>query len=133
MEDFEEKKQVLSENLEEKVSKIWSETDADVKNMYENSASSFLVGKAKGVITRYYSTNLNSVCATPPPQYFMLPPVTEHVSLLGKSLRRNMARASGGANNTHPLSCVWGRGTNGKDLVFWYHSRLVKTLFALLL
>ena len=76
MEDFEEKKQVLSENLEEKVSKIWSEMDADVKNMYENSASSFLVGKAKGVITRYYGTNLNSVCATPPPpppQYFMLP------------------------------------------------------------
>ena len=34
-----------------------------------------------------------SVCA---PQYVMLPPVTEHVSLHNKSLCKNIARASGG-------------------------------------
>ena len=43
----------------------------------------------------------------------MLPPVTEHVSIHGKSLCKNMARASGGANNMHPLN--WGGSTNGKD------------------
>ena len=32
----------------------------------------------------------------PPPQYVMLPPVTEHVSLHSKSLCKNIARASGG-------------------------------------
>ena len=31
-----------------------------------------------------------------PPQYVMLPPVTEHVSLHSKSLCKNIARASGG-------------------------------------
>ena len=36
--------------------------------------------------------------ATPPP------PVTEHVSLHGISLCKNIARASGGANNMRPLS-----------------------------
>ena len=34
-----------------------------------------------------------------PPQYVMLPPVTEHVSLHDKTIYRNMVRASGGANN----------------------------------
>ena len=33
-------------------------------------------------------------------------PVTEHVSLHSKSLCENITRASGGANNIHPLS--WG-------------------------
>ena len=51
-----------------------------------------------------------SVCA---PQYVMRPPVTEHVPLHSNSLRKNMACASGGANNMRPLS--WGGGTNGKD------------------
>ena len=37
-----------------------------------------------------------SVCAPPPPQYVMLPPVREHVSLHTKSLCKNMARASRG-------------------------------------
>ena len=46
-----------------------------------------------------------------PPQYVMLPPVTEHVSLHSKSLCKNIARL-GVANNMHPVS--WG-GTNGKD------------------
>ena len=40
-----------------------------------------------------------SVCA--PHQH---PPITEHVSLHSKSIRKNMARASGGANNMHPKS-----------------------------
>ena len=31
-----------------------------------------------------------------PPQYVLLPPVTEHVSLHSKSLCKNIARASGG-------------------------------------
>ena len=45
----------------------------------------------------------------PPP-----PPVTEHVPLKSKSLCKNMARASGGANNMRPLS--WGEGgTNVTD------------------
>ena len=39
------------------------------------------------------------------PQY-VLPPVIEHVSLPVKSVDKNMARASGGANNMHPLSCA---------------------------
>ena len=38
----------------------------------------------------------------------------EHVLLHGKSLSNKMARASGGANNMHPLSL--GRDTNGKDI-----------------
>ena len=48
-----------------------------------------------------------------PPQFVMLPSVTEHVPLHAKSLCKNIARASGCANNMHPLS--WGGGTNGKD------------------
>ena len=51
----------------------------------------------------------------PPPQYVMRPPVTEHVPLHSKSLCKNMARASGGANNMLcamlPLS--WGGGGGG--------------------
>ena len=52
----------------------------------------------------------------PPPPVRYAPPVTEHVPLLiSKSLCKNKARASGGANNIRPLS--WGGGgTNGKDL-----------------
>ena len=34
------------------------------------------------------------------PQYVMRPPFIEHVPLHSKSLRKNMARASGGANNS---------------------------------
>ena len=41
----------------------------------------------------------------------MLPPITKHVSLHGKSLCKYIARASGGANNMHPLN--WG--TKGND------------------
>ena len=41
----------------------------------------------------------------PPSQYLLLSPFTEHVPLHRKSLRENMARVSGGANNMHPLSC----------------------------
>ena len=40
----------------------------------------------------------------PPVRY--APPVTEQVSLHSKSLCKNTARASGGANNMHPQS--WG-------------------------
>ena len=46
----------------------------------------------------------------------MRPPVTEHVPLHSKLLCKNIARASGGANNMRPLS--WG-GTNGKDPNFY--------------
>ena len=55
----------------------------------------------------------------PPPPVRYAPLVTEHVSLHSKSLCKNMARASGGANNMRPLSfgggVGWGGGTNGKD------------------
>ena len=50
-----------------------------------------------------------SVCA---PKFFMHPQVTDHVSLHSKSLSKIIARASGGANNMHPIS---RGGTNGKD------------------
>ena len=42
----------------------------------------------------------------PPPPSTLCPPppVTEHVSLHCKSVCKNMARASGGAKNMHPLS-----------------------------
>ena len=42
-------------------------------------------------------------------------PVREQVPLNSKSLYKNFARASGGANNMHPLSGGGGGGTNGKD------------------
>ena len=45
-----------------------------------------------------------------------VPLVTQHVPLHCVSLCKNMARASRGANNMHPLS--WGGGANGKDLIF---------------
>ena len=42
---------------------------------------------------------------SPPPRPQYVPtPVTEHVSLHSKSLCKNVARASGGGNNLHPLS-----------------------------
>ena len=63
----------------------------------------------------FSQTIFGSFPFVPPPQYVMLPPVTEHVSLHSKSLCKNIARASGVANNMHPLS--WG-GTNGKDPKF---------------
>ena len=51
-----------------------------------------------------------SVCAPPPPPphppVCYDAPVAEHVPLHSKSLCKNMARASGVANNMHPLS--WG-------------------------
>ena len=54
----------------------------------------------------------------------MLPPVTEHVPLHSKSLCKSMARASGGANNMHPLS--WGGGTkdpeNYQEKIFTRHA-----------
>ena len=46
-----------------------------------------------------------------PLKYVMLPPITEHVSLHGKSLCKIIARASGGANNMHPLICGGGAQT----------------------
>ena len=49
----------------------------------------------------------------PPPPVRYAPPVREHVPLHSKSLCKNMARASGGANNMRPLS--GGGGTNEKD------------------
>ena len=52
----------------------------------------------------------------PPPP----PPLKDHVPLHSNSLSKNMARALGVANNTHPLS--WGEGgggTNGKDPIFY--------------
>ena len=65
-----------------------------------------------------------SVCAPPPPHTHththsstLCSPVTEHVSLHSKSLCKNMARASGGANNMQPL--IWGALTE-KILVFLY-------------
>ena len=57
-----------------------------------------------------------SVCA---PQYVMRPPLTEHVPLNSKSLCKNIARASGGANKMRPLSGGGGGGTNGKDPFFF--------------
>ena len=54
-------------------------------------------------------TDLFRLC---PLQYVMLAPITEHVSLHGKSLCKIIARASGGANNMNPLR--WG--PNGKDM-----------------
>ena len=51
-----------------------------------------------------------------PPQYVMLPPVTEHVSLHCKSLCKNIARASGGCKQYAPTKLGGGGGgTNGKD------------------
>ena len=47
----------------------------------------------------------------PPPQYFMRPPVIEHVSLHSKSLCKNIARTSGGANNMRPLRLGGGAQT----------------------
>ena len=41
---------------------------------------------------------LGGIFSVVPPQYVMLPPVTEHVPLHSKSLCENMARASGGWN-----------------------------------
>ena len=46
-----------------------------------------------------------------PPPSTLCSPVTDHVLLHSKSLRKNMARASGGPNNMHPLS---GGGGGGK-------------------
>ena len=48
----------------------------------------------------------------PPPQYVMLPQVTEHVSLHSKSLCKNIARSSGGCKQYAPTKLG---GTNGKD------------------
>ena len=47
-----------------------------------------------------------------PPLVRFAPPVTEHVPLHSKSLCKNMARATGGANNMRPLC---REGTIGKD------------------
>ena len=52
-----------------------------------------------------------------PPQYVMIPPVTEHVTLHIKSLCTNMVLASGGANNMRLLS--WWGSRNGKDPYFF--------------
>ena len=43
----------------------------------------------------------------------MLPSITEHVSLHGKSICKNTARASGGANNMQPLS--WRGGGHKQE------------------
>ena len=51
-----------------------------------------------------------------PPQYVKLPPIREHVLLHSKSLCKDMASASGGANNMHPLS--WGGGHKRKRDLF---------------
>ena len=58
---------------------------------------------------QFANSDLFRLCPPPPPQYVMRPPVTEHVPLHSKSLCKNMARASGGANNMRPLS--WGAQT----------------------
>ena len=50
-----------------------------------------------------------------PTQNVMRVQVTENVSLHSNSLCKNMARASGGANNTHSLTLGGGGGTNIKD------------------
>ena len=43
-------------------------------------------------------------------------PVTDHVPLHSKSLCKNIACPSGGANNMRPISCGGGGGgANGKD------------------
>ena len=52
-----------------------------------------------------YATGILS--ASVPHQFVVLTPVTEHVPLR-QSLCKIVARASGGANNMHPLS--WGGG-----------------------
>ena len=73
----------------------------------------------------YVNDNADPFRLFPPPHYVMQPPVTEDVSLQCKSLCKNMASASRGANNMHPLS--WGgggggEGTNGKDVIM-LHAR----------
>ena len=49
-----------------------------------------------------------------PPKYVMRPPVAEHGPLHSKSICKNMARASGGANNMRPLS--WGEGAQTQKI-----------------
>ena len=58
----------------------------------------------------------------PPPPIRYAPPVTEHVSAYSKSLcKKNMARASGGANNMQPLS--WGRAQTEKIQNLYHQQR----------
>ena len=65
-----------------------------------------------------------------PPRYVMRPPVTEHVPLNSKSLFKNMARASGGANNMRPLS--WGGGgAQTEKIPFFFSSTKKWDLFRL--
>ena len=52
---------------------------------------------------------LGSFTFVPLPPVCYAPPVSEHVPLHSKSLCKNMARASGGANNMRPLR--WGAQT----------------------
>ena len=56
-----------------------------------------------------FSVSSNVSMFLPPVRY--APPVTDHVPLHSKSSCKNMARASGGAHNMHPLS--WGGGGGG--------------------
>ena len=46
----------------------------------------------------------------------MRPAVAEHVPLHSKSLCKNIARATGDANNMHPLS--WGGGGEMENIHF---------------
>ena len=72
------------------------------------------------------------VCA-PSPQYVMHPfsPVTEDVPLHSKSLCKNIVRASGGANNMHPLS--WGGGGAETEMIPLYNKSLYKNIARVLL
>ena len=51
-----------------------------------------------------FSKNKSKLLFTGLFPYLMLSQITEHSSLQSKSLGKNIARASGGANNLHPLS-----------------------------
>ena len=62
-----------------------------------------------------HDSKFGSFPFVPPPHYDMRPPVTEHVSLHGKSLCKIRHVRLGDANNMRPLS--WG-STNGKDPKF---------------
>ena len=77
-----------------------TKTDFFPKNPSLKNAVFFNVGVAGSIFTGQICfrwliifSDLFLLC---PPQYVMLPPVTEHVSLHSKSLCKNIARASGG-------------------------------------
>ena len=64
-----------------------------------------------------------------PPPSTLCAPVKEHVPLHSKSICKNMARASGGANRMHQLSCG---GTNGKNTICRFEKNKNRRLILLI-